>query len=93
MAAVNQSQRTLSSQSPRQPIPLKASQTPLIMTFEIKVSTRPDKQPLKLKVSEVEDKAQTVREFCKTYRITREREEIIRNEVIKYFDARKAEKI
>ena len=90
MAAVNQSQRTLSSQSPRQPVPLKA---PLIMTFEIKVSTRPDKQPLKLKVSEVEDKAQTVREFCKTYRITREREEIIRNEVIKYFDARKAEKI
>ena len=93
--AANQSQRTLSSQSPRQPvsIPVKATLTPLIMTFEIKVSTRPDKQPLKLKVSEVEDKVQTVREFCKTYRITREREEIIRNEVIKYFDARKAEKL
>ena len=48
---------------------------------------------MKLKVSEIEDKVQTVRDFCKTYRISREREEIIRNEVIKYFDARKAEKI
>jgi hypothetical protein len=63
------------------------------MTFEIKVSTKPEKQPLKLKVSEIEDKVLTVREFCKTYKISKEREEIIRNEVIKYFDARKAERI
>ena len=61
------------------------------MTFEIKVSTKADKAPLKLKVSEHEDKAQTVKEFCKTYRITKDREEIIRNEVIKYFEARKQE--
>ena len=63
------------------------------MTFEIKVSTRADKQPLKLKVSEIEDKVSTVREFCKTYRISKEREEIIRNEVIKYFETKKAEKL
>jgi hypothetical protein len=60
------------------------------MTFEIKVSTKPDKHPLKLKVSELEDKAATVREFCKTYKICREREDIIRTEVIKYFENRKA---
>lgn len=59
------------------------------MTFEIKVSSRPDKPPLKLKVSELEDKAATISQFCKTYRICKEREEIIRNEVINYFDSRK----
>ncbi len=58
------------------------------MTFEIKVSTRPDKAPLKLKVSEHEDKIQTVAQFCKTYRITAEREEIIKNEVLRFFEAR-----
>ena len=58
------------------------------MTFEIKVSTRPDKAPLKLKVSEHEDKVQTVAQFCRTYRITAEREEIIKNEVLRFFEAR-----
>ena len=58
------------------------------MTFEIKVSSRPDRPPLKLKVSELEDKAATVREFCKTYKIGGEREEVIRTEVIKYFESR-----
>ncbi len=59
------------------------------MTFEIKVSTRPDKAPLKLKVSEHEDKVHTVSEFCRIYRITAEREEIIKTEVLKFFEARK----
>ena len=68
------------------PAPVKPQ--PLIMTFEIKVSTRPDRAPLKLKVSEHEDKEATVREFCKTYKIRREKEEIIRAEVIKYFEKR-----
>ena len=59
------------------------------MTFEIKVSTRPEKVPLKLKVSEHEDKVHTVAEFCRIYRITAEREEIIRNEVVRFFEAKK----
>ena len=58
------------------------------MTFEIKVSTRLDKAPLKLKVSEHEDKVITVRDFCKAYKIPKDKEEIIRNEVIKYFEKR-----
>lgn len=59
------------------------------MTFEIKVSTKLDKAPLKLRVSELEDKAATVGEFCKTYKISREREDIIHKEVIRYFDSRR----
>ena len=70
--------------------PPVAKPQPLIMTFEIKVSTRPGRQPLKLKVSEHEDKEAAVREFCKAYKIKREKEEVIRSEVLKYFERRTA---
>ena len=60
------------------------------MTFEIKVSTNIERPPLKLKISEHEDKAVTIAQFCKTYQINKEREDIIKNEVINYFETRKS---
>jgi hypothetical protein len=60
------------------------------MTFEIKVSNRPGSVPLKLKVSCHEDKEQTIRQFCSTYKISREREDIIRAEVLRYFERQAA---
>ena len=63
------------------------------MTFDIKVSTNPDRAPLKLRISEHEDKTLTVKNFCQTYRINKDREEIILNEVLQFFERRQAESI
>ena len=56
------------------------------MTFEIKVSTNPENRPLKLRISEHEDKNMTVHNFCQVYKINKDREQIIRNEVVRYFE-------
>ena len=55
---------------------------PTLVTFDIKIENN---KFLKLLLSMSEDRKIAVKNFCKTYRISKDREGIIMEEVNKYF--------